>query len=64
MAATAESAPACRVVIVDDEPTLRRTIARTLSQRGFEVAQCEDGEAALEHLRTQDPDVMLVDLMM
>jgi two-component system response regulator HydG len=63
MAASAEE-PACRVAIVDDEPTLRRTIARTLSQRGFEVAQCEDGEAALDHLRSHDPDVMLVDLMM
>ena len=53
-----------RVVVVDDEPTLRRTVARTLSQRGFEVTQCEDGAAALEHVRTNDPDVMLIDLMM
>jgi DNA-binding NtrC family response regulator len=53
-----------RVVVVDDEPTLRRTVARTLAQRGFEVTQCEDGAAALEHVRTADPDVMLIDLMM
>ncbi len=55
---------AARVVVVDDEPTLRRTIARTLSQRGFEVTQCEDGAMALEHLRGHDADVMLIDLMM
>jgi DNA-binding NtrC family response regulator len=59
----AEPTPA-RVVVVDDEPTLRRTVARTLAQRGFEVTQCEDGQTALEHVRTNDPDVMLIDLMM
>jgi len=53
-----------RVVVVDDEPTLRRTIARTLAQKGFEVTQLEDGTQALAHLEKNDPDVMLVDLMM
>ncbi len=53
-----------RVVVVDDEPTLRRTIARTLAQKGFEVTQLEDGAQALAHLEKNDPDVMLVDLMM
>ena len=62
---TDESAPsAARVIVVDDEPTLRRTIARTLAQRGFEVTQCEDGATALEQVRVQDADVMLIDLMM
>jgi len=56
--------PAARVVVVDDEPTLRRTIARALAARGFEVSQCEDGEAALTHVRNADPDVLLIDLMM
>jgi two-component system response regulator HydG len=60
----AQPLPAARVVVVDDEPTLRRTIARTLIQRGFEVTQCEDGQSALEHLQSNDPDVMLIDLMM
>jgi two-component system response regulator HydG len=56
--------PPARVVVVDDEPTLRRTIARMLSARGIDVAQCEDGNAALAYVRTNDPDVLLVDLMM
>jgi DNA-binding NtrC family response regulator len=63
-APTQTTAPAARVVVVDDEPTLRRTIARALSARGFEVAQCEDGDAALAHVRNADPDVLLIDLMM
>ncbi len=53
-----------RVIVVDDEPVLRRTIARTLTARGFEVVQCEDGASALERLRQLEADVMLVDLMM
>ena len=56
--------PAARVVVVDDEPTLRRTIARALAARGFEVSQFEDGDGALAHVRNADPDVLLIDLMM
>ena len=60
----APEGPPIRVLVVDDEPTLRRTIARALSARGFEVVQCEDGAAALAQVRATDPDVMLIDLMM
>ncbi len=52
------------MLVVDDEPTLRRTIARALAARGFEVTQCEDGATALAHVRDHDTDVMLIDLMM
>ncbi|MEO7096500.1 MAG: sigma-54 dependent transcriptional regulator, partial [Polyangiales bacterium] len=60
----ADAKPLVRVLVVDDEPTLRRTIARALAARGFEVVQCEDGASALAQLKTMDPDVMLIDLMM
>jgi two-component system, NtrC family, response regulator HydG len=59
-----DALPKVRVLVVDDEPTLRRTIARALAARGFEVVQCEDGTSALGQLKTMDPDVMLIDLMM
>lgn len=53
-----------RVLVVDDEPALRRTVARMLASRGFEVLTADDGQAAMEILATERLDVALVDLMM
>ena len=53
-----------RVLVVDDEPGLRRSLARMLSAQGFEVLTAEDGQAALALLETSPVDVMLVDLLM
>ena len=53
-----------RVLVVDDEPRLRRGIARILASRGFAVESAADGLAGLAHLQRHDVDVALVDLMM
>jgi two-component system response regulator HydG len=53
-----------RVLVVDDEPTLRRTLARVLAQRGFAVSQAEDGAEALAFVAANDVDVVMLDLMM
>lgn len=58
------TAPRARVLLVDDEPSLRRSIARLLMSKGFAVDTAEDGEAALDLLKTRNIDVMLLDLMM
>jgi DNA-binding NtrC family response regulator len=58
------SAVRARLLIVDDEPSLRRSLARLLQTKGFEVLTAEDGPAALSLLRTTQVDVMLLDLMM
>jgi DNA-binding NtrC family response regulator len=56
-------APA-RVLIADDEPALRRTLARLLSARGLNVVTADDGAMAMELLGRDTVDVALVDLMM
>src|SRR5262245_16564469 len=53
-----------RVLIVDDEVSIRRSLARLLTQTGFSVDTAEDGAAALDLLKTRNIDVVLVDLMM
>jgi DNA-binding NtrC family response regulator len=53
-----------RVLVVDDEPTVRRSVARLLSSRGMQVSSAEDGAVAIEMLRAGPFDVALVDLMM
>jgi DNA-binding NtrC family response regulator len=53
-----------RVLIVDDEPTLRRSLSRLLQSRGMAVLTADDGASAIELLSKETVDVMLVDLMM
>ncbi len=52
------------MLVVDDEPALRKSIARILASRGCEVTTAEDGLAALEALEASRPDVLLTDLLM
>jgi len=51
-------------LVVDDEPTLRRTLARLLNSRGMTVLTADDGAQAIEVLGREPVDVVLVDLMM
>jgi DNA-binding NtrC family response regulator len=53
-----------RVLIVDDEPTLRRSLARLLLSRGMGVVTADDGAVAMQILQREPVDVALVDLMM
>ena len=52
------------ILVVDDEPTLRETLAEALEQDGLRVVTAEDGREALEVFRAESPDLMLLDLML
>jgi two-component system, OmpR family, KDP operon response regulator KdpE len=51
-----------RVLVVDDEPGLRRALSINLSARGWDVTVAADGAAALEAAASTHPDVVLLDL--
>jgi two-component system, OmpR family, KDP operon response regulator KdpE len=53
-----------RILVVDDEPQLRRALRSTLSALGFIVDDAETGEAALEKLREERFDLLLLDINM
>jgi two-component system response regulator MprA len=53
-----------RVLVVDDDPPLRRMLARTLSAEGFEVTVAADGGAALVEVQRSAPDVIVLDVAM
>jgi two-component system response regulator MprA len=53
-----------RVLVVDDDPPLRRMLARTLTAEGFEVTVAPDGGAALVAAERTPPDVIVLDVAM
>ena len=53
-----------RILTVDDSASMRALLLHALSGNGFEVAQAEDGLAALEWLAGNDADVVITDINM
>ena len=49
-----------RLLVVEDEHSLREDIARKLRLSGYEVDACADGEAALEALAAERYDLVLL----
>ena len=56
-----ESMP-LRVLVVDDEPPIRRFLRASLLAQGYDVMEAEDGEKALEEVRRRPPDLLVLDL--
>jgi two-component system nitrogen regulation response regulator NtrX len=52
------------VLIVDDEPNIRRMLTAVLEAEGYDVREAPDGHRALAAADDEEPDVALVDLMM
>jgi len=53
-----------RILVVDDEPQMRRALRSTLSALGFVVADAESGEAAIDKVREEKFDLILLDINM
>jgi DNA-binding response OmpR family regulator len=56
--------PMLRVLVVDDDPSIRALLEYTLSFEDFDVTSVSDGQAALDHLKFNRPDIVLLDVMM
>jgi DNA-binding response OmpR family regulator len=53
-----------KILLVDDEPMLRETLAYNLRNAGYEVNTAADGSAALQQARAEVPDLVILDLML
>jgi two-component system response regulator AtoC len=53
-----------QVLVVDDEPNLRKILAAQLSRDGYDVSVAEDGEQGLQFLRENHVDLVITDLKM
>jgi two-component system KDP operon response regulator KdpE len=52
------------ILVVDDEPQIRRVMRSTLSAQGYVVTEAKTGEEALESVRRARPDLVLLDVNM
>ena len=53
-----------KILVVDDEPQIRRVMRVTLGGQGYEIVEARSGEEALERFREHLPDLVLLDLNM
>jgi len=53
-----------RILIVDDEPSVREILFTFLGQQGFEPAVAEDGQKALDMIPSFNPHIVLLDVAM
>jgi DNA-binding response OmpR family regulator len=53
-----------KVLVVEDEPTLLETLEYNLARQGYEVHTATDGLKALEVARQEQPDVIVLDIML
>jgi two-component system, OmpR family, KDP operon response regulator KdpE len=52
------------ILVVDDEPAVRRTLRANLVARGYDVTAVETGEEGLDDLADHHPDLVILDLML
>jgi DNA-binding response OmpR family regulator len=53
-----------RILVVDDEPTILDSVGYALQREGFEVSSARDGTEALRLARVENPDVIVLDVML
>jgi len=53
-----------KVLVVDDDPDFVKVTAKILEKAGYEVASASNGAKALQMMRSDPPDVVLLDIMM
>ncbi len=51
-----------RVLVIDDEPSITRSLGRVLTDRGFLVSVAANGQAGLERMEAERPHIVLLDL--
>jgi CheY-like chemotaxis protein len=52
------------VLVVDDDPAVRRLVFETLHGNGIDLREAADGESALAEIAAERPDLLILDLMM
>jgi CheY-like chemotaxis protein len=52
------------VLVVDDEPQIRRVLRSTLTSNGYDILEAKNGEEAIRTVLREHPDLILLDVNM
>lgn len=53
-----------KILVVDDDESIRKLVSFTLSELGHDVAEAADGQEAVNSIRDDEPNLMVLDVMM
>ena len=53
-----------KILVIEDDNILQKAMKAALEEAGFEVSQALDGQKGLKAMRTKNPDLVLLDLIM
>jgi two-component system, OmpR family, response regulator len=53
-----------KIMIVDDDPNIRELVSTLLHNHGFEACEAADGRDALQKMTNDNPDLVIIDIMM
>ncbi len=53
-----------RILVVDDEPDVVKTLSKAIRRQGFDVVSATDGEQALERVKDSHPALVILDIIM
>ncbi|MBO2454657.1 response regulator transcription factor [Actinomadura barringtoniae] len=59
-----QGATPARLLVVDDEPAVRESLISSLEFEGYAVEEASDGAMALERVRADEPDLVVLDVLM
>ena len=55
---------ASKILVVDDDPDIREVLTMILESKGYQIVAASDGIECLAMLKAENPDLMIVDLLM
>src|SRR5215469_6323621 len=61
---TLQAASGTRMLVVDDSPTIRAVLGKLLGEEGYAVQKAVDGESAIELAKTEQPDLIFLDIVL
>ena len=61
---TLQAVSGAKMLVVDDSPTIRAVLGKILGQEGYAVQKAVDGESALELAKTEQPDMIFLDIVL
>ena len=64
VSAVNDADPVARVLVAEDDRSVRESLVRALRLEGYDVTAVTDGEQALEHMESDTPDLIILDIMM